>query len=442
MKSLPSWLALRQLAWSGTHPGPRSGAAPPLAGRPPFTAYRLLVEADALARARQAGWQLAAGQVAGPSLPPPETHPAVGAVGAQLLHELLQHSDYSLLADYYAGLAAHGLRIPHHLLAAALAEADTHRYSRQARLAYGYPALRQVLGERGQWLTQQHPTWRDLLQEVPDGTKSWSPPPPEAVQEQQFWEEARAGLVLRSVAPNEQQLLLTIARKSPAQEQRELFQGLHGALPKDGLPRLLYMLARVSPRRWSAQWQLAPAQILALATALPEETELLQAWAMAATVFQQAEWALALLERQLADEHWPRSTEAFVRVLPPEQIAALVLPRVPDGAELSDPPAPWQDALQMLRPPWPAVVVRRLVQALVDTERRGDNDLRTAARLMYMQLQRATALAQCVFVIQQLKALQAAPRFDPFNVPYASHLVTHLRLKHRLAQLFDTVDTA
>jgi hypothetical protein len=213
------------------------------------------------------------------------------------------------------------------------------------------------------------------------------------------------------------------------------------ALPTTGLPRLVYLLEHVSPHRWSEHWQLLPAQVLALAAALPEGPELLEAWSAATALYKQVDWAVALLERQLADEQWLWGPSMPVWVLPPEQVAALVLPRVPVGARLSDPPASWQAILQALRPPWPATVLRRLVQALEDSECSGDRHSRTAGRLMYQLLVEATAPAQCDYVEQRLEALRVAPGFNHDNVHYPPYLITQLRFKRRVAQLFDAPGT-
>jgi hypothetical protein len=425
MKSLLSWPALRQLAWTG------------LASEPRVTAHRLLVQADALSHARQAGWQPVVGKVAAPSLAPPEMHPAPDATGAQLLDELLHNADSSLLAQYYAGLAKRGLRIPDALLAAVLAEADRHRGYGQVGIAYHYPSLVQVLGERGRWLARLHPSWRDLLA-VPSAPPTWPPAPPEARQEQRFWEMARVCLTLTHPIPNELQLVITLPQEGSSETQ----QDGSGQLPTTGLPRLVYLLERVSPHRWSAYWHLSPAQILALAAALPEKRELLAAWSAATALYQQADWAVALLEEQLTEEQWSWGNIETVRLLPPDQVAALVLPRVPVGARLSDPPASWQDALQMLRFPWPDSVLRRLVQVLEDSECSGDRRLRTAGRLMYRLLAEATAPAQCDYVEQRLEALRVAPQFNYDNVHYLSYLIAQLQLKRRVAQLFDTPATS
>ncbi|TDN39889.1 hypothetical protein A8B98_16560 [Hymenobacter sp. UV11] len=205
----------------------------PLSESADTSAHELLLSAGRLVHAEQAGWQPGRGTGTSPSAAPPETLPAVGALGQQLLETMLQgHFDY-YLDDYYAQLAARGLRVPHRLLPAVLAHAT--------RTTYREPAeyLLEVLGERGPWLARLQPAWRPLV--AVHDEASWTHGPP--AQRRRFLQ------TLRRKNPGQARALLaaTLPQVSPGL-QAELLQDLQGPVEPADEPWLTPCLASPDPR--------------------------------------------------------------------------------------------------------------------------------------------------------------------------------------------------
>lgn len=220
-----TWSHLRERALAGR---PVSESAAPDAW-----AHELLQRAGGWARAERAGGQPARGTGTTPLPPPPETLPAVGALGQQLLETMLRGADSSSLSGYYADLAARGLRVPHRLLAAVLA----HAAQEPNREPPEY--LPEVLGERGHWLARLHPAWRPLGSLRDEA--SWTHGTPE--QRRAFLRARR-----RQDPAHARALLAASLPHDPPGLQADFLQDLAGhAAPADE-PLLAPLLASPDPR--------------------------------------------------------------------------------------------------------------------------------------------------------------------------------------------------
>lgn len=119
---------------------------------------------DEAATLLQAGFGLQQMQRAGympPILPPPASHPApeedhpvCSPRAVQVLHLILQ-AHRPLLSEYVTHLTQAQQRLPEELLPLVLEIGST-----KPEL---WPALRRIVGERGEWLAAQNPDWHYLL---------------------------------------------------------------------------------------------------------------------------------------------------------------------------------------------------------------------------------------------------------------------------------------
>lgn len=233
--SSPTWSHLRELALAGLRPALAlglPGLGPASAARGTW-AHELLHCAGRLGRAQRAEWQPARGPGASPFPPPPETRPAVGALGEQVLETMLQGSYDDYLSGYYAALAARGLRVPHRLLPAVLVNAAQH----PNWLLEKY--LPEMLGERGPWLARLQPAWRPVMAYCEEVT--WTHGPPEL--------RLRFLRTLRRRDPAQARALLAAAlpQESPGLQAEFLQDLVEHVAPADE-PLLTPCLASPDPR--------------------------------------------------------------------------------------------------------------------------------------------------------------------------------------------------
>jgi hypothetical protein len=150
------WPALRRVALLGTRQTTESlpnldlGDFPTADGRE----QQLLLSAGTLALLRKAGFQLIASPLPTPA--PPETWPALGPAGHNLLRQLLSRPHYRpLLGDYLQAMSEHGRVVPPMLLARVV--------SWVKEQPWAAPFTEAALGERGRWLAAQNPDWQLMV---------------------------------------------------------------------------------------------------------------------------------------------------------------------------------------------------------------------------------------------------------------------------------------
>ncbi len=194
-------------------------------------AERLLLRAGAWAVYRLAGREAApGGELPAPAAADPRPVCAPGA--ARLLEQLLGGDHADLLPEAFGRLAASGQRLPPELLPAAM-----------DRGGEDLAALREVLGERGRWLSQFEPRWRMRFEPGPSPEESLTDADWERLQA--AWEEGppaerRSALeAARAGDPARARGWLASGWKSEKAEQRAaLIQALKPGLSQEDEPFL------------------------------------------------------------------------------------------------------------------------------------------------------------------------------------------------------------
>ncbi|MCA8830404.1 DUF5691 domain-containing protein [Hymenobacter pini] len=187
------------------------------------------------------------------------------------------------------------------------------------------------------------------------------------------------------------------------------------------------LLALLPPARWAETWQLSPAKSIELAAETEWSDLLLVAWTEAAVLHQDAAWAGALLEWLHAQPRKKAPALPVTRlaaVLPPARLTELVLPLLNATPHFST-DAPWQQLLQLVPPPWPEALTRRVVELL----RRALRQPTDLYRIQYAASQLLEHMARVVPATQY--SLCAEP-LQPLlqDVPY---------LHNSLARLLNTL---
>ena len=159
------------LGTAGSPAAPTGTPVDPLVDQVPEE-KRFLLAAGAWAVYLRAGRE--PGRSSGlPEPAPEETRPVCPPAVAAVLRDLLAGEHSILLDEACSRMAAAGLRLPHELLPAALAVSSYQS------------AVRQVLGERGRWLSRFNPGWTWARERDPE-----EGPPADA---EEVWEEGSLG---------------------------------------------------------------------------------------------------------------------------------------------------------------------------------------------------------------------------------------------------------
>lgn len=149
--TMPTWEAVVASSLAGTarQPIPERASS----GRPADSDPErgLLSAAAELAVRRLAGWTPPRGDPPGGALCPPEERPAVSPEAAQRLAWMLGGDRADLLPEWLELAAANRRVVPHRLLPALLAYAESRLAVREAVVG--------VIGRRGRWLAAQVPRW-------------------------------------------------------------------------------------------------------------------------------------------------------------------------------------------------------------------------------------------------------------------------------------------
>lgn len=187
------------------------------------------------------------------------------------------------------------------------------------------------------------------------------------------------------------------------------------------------LLALIPPQRWADHWNLSPAKLIDLAADTEWAELLLTAWAEAAVLHQDIEWAGALLAWLYAQPHKKAPNLPVARlaaVLPPTQLTELVLPLLNATPHFST-DAPWQHLLQLVPAPWPEALTRRVVELL----RRA---LRQPTELYRIQYAASQLLEHMARVVPAAQYNLCAEPLQPLlqDVPY---------LHNSLARLLNTL---
>lgn len=188
---------------------------------------RLLLAAGARAVHRLAGWRPASGSLPAPA--PTETRSACPPAVAAITSRLLDGEHRELLPEACGRIEARGWRLPHALLAAALAP----------RGIDDRKALRPLLGERGLWLAGMREGWE------------WALPAAQETAEEQkrLWDEenfeARTAVLRRVRAADPargREWLAPVLSKEKADERTALVMALATGLSTDDETLLEKML--------------------------------------------------------------------------------------------------------------------------------------------------------------------------------------------------------
>lgn len=206
------------------------------------------------------------------------------------------------------------------------------------------------------------------------------------------------------------------------------FQGEKAAL-------LGQLLALIPPRRWADHWHLSPTRMLELAAETEWGILLLTAWAEAAVLHQDGEWAEATLT-WLHEPQRKKPVSAPVAhlaaLLPPDRLTDVVLPLL-QATPYFTTDAPWLPLLQLVPAPWPERLTRRVVELL----RRALRQPTELYRIQYAASQLLDYMARVVPAEQY--SLCAEP-LQPLlqDVPYLhnslARLLNTLHFRRQLAE--------
>jgi len=128
------------------------------------------------------------------------------------------------------------------------------------------------------------------------------------------------------------------------------------------------LLALIPPERWSAHWNIDPADLLELATDKEWTSLLLPAWKQALLLHRSKAWTLAYLRLQLTHDSMPilTATDA-TEVIGLAQVTQLLLAHLPRHPRFTQPEARWESLLLDLPGPWPEALTHKALEIIENT---------------------------------------------------------------------------
>ncbi|WP_324678863.1 DUF5691 domain-containing protein [Hymenobacter sp. GOD-10R] len=127
-------------------------------------------------------------------------------------------------------------------------------------------------------------------------------------------------------------------------------------------------LALIPPERWTAHWDISPADLLALAATSEWASLLLPAWKYALLLHRSAAWALAYLGLQLTHDNVPPLTSfQAIATASHTEVTRLLLAHLPRHPRFTQPEARWETLLVDLPGPWPEALTHKALEIIENT---------------------------------------------------------------------------